>query len=72
MLGRSEAEGLYGEEAPGISRAMLNARRGGQNVLVVGVFGGRVADGGKRPGEIVFRQPGGGLGGEQFRRVGPS
>ncbi len=32
ILGGSEAEGLYGEEAPGIARSMLSSRRGGQNV----------------------------------------
>lgn len=32
VLCRSEAEGLYGQEAPGIADAMLNSRRGGLGV----------------------------------------
>ncbi len=32
VFGRSKAEGLYGEEAPGIARSLLSSRRGGQNV----------------------------------------
>lgn len=32
ILGGSEAEGLYGEEAPGIAATMLASRRGGQAV----------------------------------------
>ena len=30
VLGRSEAEGLYGQEAPGVARSMFSTQTGGQ------------------------------------------
>ena len=34
ILGRPEAEGLYGQEAPGVARGMLSTQTGGQNTGV--------------------------------------
>jgi len=45
ILGRPEAEGLYGQEAPGIARGMFSTQTGGQSIGA-GTFGTGAALGG--------------------------
>ncbi len=54
VLGRSEAEGLYGQEAPGVARRMLGNQGGGKAARRDGRRGDRL-DGRRRRG-------GGGIG----------
>ena len=59
ILGRSEAEGLYGQEAPGIARRMLTTQTGGQGA------GGGALGAGATLGGITGRRryvSGGGIG----------
>jgi hypothetical protein len=43
VLGRPEAEGLYGQEAPGVAGAMLGAQGGGAGATSGGAMGGGAA-----------------------------
>ena len=45
VLGRSEAEGLYGQEAPGIARGMFSNQTGGQTTGGGGLGGGATLGG---------------------------
>ena len=58
VLGRSEAEGLYGQEAPGVSARMLSSRGGGQGA---GATGGGVT-GSMSGGTSISGGAGGGAG----------
>jgi hypothetical protein len=47
IFGRSEAEGLYGLEAPGIARSMLSTQTGGQGAGAGSLGGGATLGGGQ-------------------------
>ena len=63
ILGRPEAEGLYGQEAPGIARGMFGTQTGGQSTGV-GTLGAGATLGGTQGGMIG----GAGISGGRWRR----
>jgi hypothetical protein len=66
ILGRPEAEGLYGQEAPGIARGMFTTSGGGQGGGAMGGVGTSSTSGGMSTSGVSSPVIGVGIGGSAY------